>query len=287
VHDALPGDAGLWLKLECLQVGGSFKTRGAFNKVGLLDAAARARGLVTASGGNHGIAVAYAAANAGLPAVIHLPEGATPLKRAAIRRLGAELVIGGRTWDEANEAALATAAARGLTYVHPFGDPDIIAGQGTVAVEVLDALPRAETLVVAIGGGGLIGGIATLAKSVAPAIRIIGVEPEGAPTLRRSLDAGAPVTLEAITTRAGTLAPRRSTVLNLDIVSRTVDDIVLVSDAEMHAAAGWLWREMGLAVELAGAAALAALATRRYLPHSGEAVVAIVCGAGTDGLDYE
>jgi len=283
----LPGAFDLGLKLECLQVGGSFKTRGAFNKLGLLGAVERSRGLITASGGNHGVAVAYAAARAGVPAVVYLPAGAAAMKQAAIRRLGAELVMGGATWDEANAAALAAAETRGLTYVHPFGDPAVIAGQGTIALEILDALPQADTLVVAIGGGGLIGGIATAAKALKPGIRIVGVEPIGAPTLHDSVAAGRPVTLDAITTRAGTLAPRRSMPVNVEIVSRLVDRIVLVPDEAMRAAARWLWSEMGLAVELAGAAALAALATRVYVPDAGEAVVAVICGAGIDGLDNE
>jgi threonine dehydratase len=187
-------------------------------------------------------------------------------------------------WDEANEAALAAAAAEGLTYLHPFADPAVIAGQGTVGLEILEAAPDTGLLLVAIGGGGLISGIATAAKALKPRIRVVGVEPVGAPTLKQSLNAGRLVTLPAIETEAGTLAPRRSAEINLEIIARHVDEIVLVSDEEMRAAARWLWFELGIAAELSGAAALAALMTGRVGTAPDMPVTALVCGAGTDGL---
>ena len=182
-------------------------------------------------------------------------------------------------------AAQKAARAEGLTFIHPFADPDVIAGQGTVGLEILDAVPDIDVLVVAIGGGGLISGVATAAKALQPGIRVVGVEPIGAPTLRESLAAGELVTLPAIETSAGTLAPRRSAAINLDIIRRNVDEIVLVSDEEMRRAAEWLWFEMGLAAELSGAAALAALAENRFAVDPAARICVLVCGAGTDGLD--
>lgn len=277
-------DVRLLLKLESLQVTGSFKARGAVSKLGTLSAEELTAGLVTASGGNHGLAVAYAGRVAGTPATIFLPASTPEAKADRLRAWGATVRVEGAVWDEANEAALDFARERGATYVHPFADPAVIAGQGTLALELLEQVPEADTLVVAIGGGGLISGVATAAKALKPSIRIVGVEPIGAPTLSESLRRGRLVTLDRIETRAGTLAPRRSMPLAYEIVAATVDRIVLVSDVEMADAARRLWFECGVATELAGAAAVAALATGRHRPEPGETVVAIVCGAGTDGL---
>ena len=278
-------DSGrLILKLECLQVTGSFKARGASNKLATLDAAARSRGLVTASGGNHGLAVAYAAASAGVPAQIFVPESTPAAKVAKLRQWGAEVTVAGAVWDDAQAAALDAHRGNGMTYVHPFADPEVIAGQGTLAIEVLRQVPDADTLVVAIGGGGVMAGVATAAKAIKPGIRIIGVEPTGAATLYQSLRAGELVTLDKIETISGSLAPRRSMPINLELIAAHVDRMVLVTDEEMRQAAEWLWFETGTAAELAGAASLAALLTGRHQPEPGETVVAIICGAGTDGL---
>jgi threonine dehydratase len=280
-----PCASDLWLQLECLQVTGSFKPRGATNKLLSLDEDKIRRGIITASGGNHGLGVAYAGHQAGTAAVIYLPEGTPPDKAKKIEAWGAEVRIEGAVWDEANEAALAAAEREGLTYIHAFADPAVIAGQGTLGLEMLEALPEAALLVVAIGGGGLISGVATAAKALKPDIRVVGVEPTGAPTLRESLAANSLVTLPAIETAAGTLAPRRSEAVNLEIISRHVEEIVLVSDEEMRQAARWLWFELGIAAELSGAAALAALRSGRVAAQPGEPVIALVCGAGRDGLD--
>jgi len=274
----------LMVKLECLQVTGSFKPRGANNAVLSLDAAALARGIVTASGGNHGLAVAYAAHASNARAVIYLPENTPPAKAEKLRQWGAEVVIEGAVWDDADAVAHDRADRDGLTYIHPCADPRVIAGQGTVGREMLKQAPDIDVLLVAIGGGGLISGVATAAKAIKPDIRVIGVEPIGAPTLKESVAAGELVTLAAIETAANTLAPRRSAEINLDIIRGEVDEIVLVSDDEMRAAARWLWFEMGIAAELSGAAALAALQTGRVEVPTDATVAAIVCGAGTDGL---
>ncbi len=277
-------DGPLLLKLECLQVTGSFKARGANNAVLGLDSAALGRGIITASGGNHGIAVAYAGHASGARTVIYLSENVPAAKAERLRAWGAEVVIEGALWDDANEAAMARAWRDGLSYIHPFADPAVIAGQGTVGREMLKQSPGIDVLVVAIGGGGLISGVATAAKAMVPDIRVIGVEPVGAPTLSTALAAGVVTTLETVETDAVTLAPRRSAEINLDIVRSKVDEIVLVTDDEMRAAARWLWFEAGIAAELSGAAALAAVQTGRIAADPEATIAAIVCGAGTDGI---
>jgi threonine dehydratase len=277
---------GLLLKLEALQVTGSFKPRGAINALLGLPSEKVRCGIVTASGGNHGLAVAYAGYATSAPATIFLPRSVSRDKRASIEGWGARSVITGEDWDDSNRAALQFAADEGFVYIHPFADPHVIAGQGTVALEILDDAPDLDTLLVAIGGGGLISGIAIAAKALKPAVRIIGVEPTGAPTLHASLAAGRLVELARLDTAAVTLAPRRSESLNLAIVTQAVGRIVLVEDHEMAAAARWLWREMGVAAELSGAAAVAAILAGRYCPAAGERVCAVVCGAGTDGIDH-
>lgn len=274
----------LMLKLESLQVTGSFKSRGASNAIRLLDEAALARGVITASGGNHGVALAYAARAAEIPAVIYLPERAPAAKAAKLRAWGADVMVEGLDFDDANQAALARAERDGLTYVHPFDNPHVIAGQGTAGRELMKQSPDTDVVVVAIGGGGLISGIATAVKAMKPAARIIGVEARGAPTLRASRDAGQLVTLETIETEANTLAPKRSAEINFAIIEDLVDDIVLVSDDEMRAAARWLWFEMGIGAELSGAAAVAALQSGRIALAPDVTVTALVCGAGVDGM---
>ncbi len=200
----------LLLKLESLQVTGSFKARGANNAVLQLDDAALKRGIVTASGGNHGLAVAYAGRASGARTVIYLPEITPAAKADKLRAWGAEVAIEGAVWDDANDAALARAERDGLSYIHPFSNPADIAGQGTVGREMLKQSSHIDTLLVAIGGGGLISGIASAAKAIKPGIRVIGIEPAGAPTLSKSLAAGKLITLPGIETEAVTLAPRRS-----------------------------------------------------------------------------
>ena len=283
-HSPAVEDASLALKLECLQVSGSFKSRGASNKVMSLAERDRARGLVTASGGNHGLGVAYAGRRAGAPVRVYLPRSTPVAKAEKLERWGVQVVFEGEAWDDANAAAQRAAEHEGMTYVHPFADPEVMAGQGTVGVEILEQLPAVDTVLVSIGGGGLVSGISTALKEGKPGVRVIGVEPTGAPTLKRSVEAGRPVELEAITTQANTLAPRRTEQANLDIVRERVDDIVLVEDDDMRDAARWLWFEMGLGVELAAGAAVAALRTGAYRPSRDEILCAVVCGAGTDGL---
>jgi threonine dehydratase len=274
----------LTLKLENLQVTGSFKARGATNKVLTLPPAQAQRGLVTASGGNHGLGVAFAGRLAGAPVTIYLPANVPPAKAAKLERWGARVVRHGEVWDDANDAALEAARREGTAYVHPFADPAVIAGQGTLALEILEDAPETDLLLVAIGGGGLIAGVATAAKGLRPDVRILGVEPVGAPTLHASLRAGAVVELPEVTTTANTLAPRRSHETNFAIIRDKVEDVVLVTDDEMREAARWLWFEAGIAAELSGAAAVAALRAGKVPLDGARSVCAVICGAGTDGL---
>jgi len=276
--------AEVFFKCENFQRTGSFKFRGAYNRISLIPAAQRAAGVVAYSSGNHAQGVAAAAALFEIPATIVMPADAPPIKLANTRAYGAEVVLYDRDRESRENIGRQLGAERGLTLVPPFDDPSIIAGQGTVGREMLKQSPGIDVLVVAIGGGGLISGVATAAKAMAPGIRVVGVEPVGAPTLSESLAAGAVTTLDTIETDAVTLAPRRSAEINLEIIGRNVDEIVLVSDDEMRAAARWLWFEAGVAAELSGAAAIAAVQTGRVAAAPDATVAAIVCGAGTDGL---
>jgi threonine dehydratase len=274
----------IFFKLENLQVTGSFKARGAANKLLTLTDAKKNAGLVTASGGNHGLAVAWAAANIKVPSIIFLPQSTPEDKIIDLKSYGAQVFVEGRSWDDANSLALETAKSKGMTYIHPFADPAVIAGQGTIGLEIIEQVRSVDTIIVAIGGGGLIAGIAAAVKCINPTIRIIGVEPIGAPTLYESLKNGKIVTLQEISTDAGTLAPRRTMPINYEIIASYIDKIILVSDKEMKTAAQVLWQKVGIAVELSAAATLAALMTKRYLPQVNEKVVAVICGKGKAGF---
>jgi len=270
----------LHLKLELLQVTGSFKPRGAFNRA----LTQKLTGLVTSSGGNHGIAVAHVGRTLGVPAVIPLPASVSPEKLARMRALGAEAQVVGPTFQVSNEQALRIAADRGYLYIHPFADESVVAGQGTVGLEILEDLPNVDAVIVAVGGGGLLGGVAMTIKEQRPSVRVIGVEPSGADALTRSLDAGRLIALESIDTAAATLAPPFTGQINLELAQRYVDQMVHVSDDEMQRAARWLWDVLAVPAELGGSAATAALLSGRVALAPGSKVVSIVCGAGTAGL---
>ncbi|MBO0332293.1 threonine/serine dehydratase [Sneathiella sp. CAU 1612] len=280
----LDNDLLVSAKLENLQISGSFKIRGALNTVLGLSKEELGQGLVTASGGNHGMGVATAGAMTGTKTTIFLPKSTPPSKIEKLQKIATEVIVEGAVWDDANALALA-AAEKGMRYVHPFADTTVIAGQGTLGLEILEDAPDLDVLLVAIGGGGLISGVAAAAKAIKPSIKVIGVEAAGAPTLRNSIDAGELVTLEKIETQAGSLAPRRSEDINFRIISSLVDDILLVSDTEMKSAAEWLWQNVGLGVELSAAAAIAALQSRRFNPPPAAKIGVIICGAGPDGFD--
>jgi len=280
----LAGGVDLMLKLELLQVTGSFKARGATNRLLSLERAELGGGIVTASGGNHGIATARAGFMAGVPTRVFLPTNASPAKIEKLRAWGAATRIVGSAWHEANEAAQAFVRETGAVYFHPFADPAVVAGQGTVGLEILDQMPDVTTVLVAMGGGGLVSGVATAIKALAPRVRVIGIEAAGSPVLLRALEAGRNVALDRVTTSVATMACPRTDDRIFDIIRDKVDEIVLVDDDEMLRAARSLWFEMGLAADLSGAAAIAALAEGRVRLKQGERVCAIVCGAGPDAI---
>jgi threonine dehydratase len=277
-------DARLMLKLECLQATGSFKARGATNKLLSMPPEAMAKGIVTASGGNHGLAVARAARLAGVTATVFVPESATEEKREKLKRWGADVRVLGTIWNETNVAALALAEETGAAYFHPFADPAVVAGQGTLGLELLEDVPDVDTVLVAIGGGGLISGMSVAIKALKPSVRIIGIEPVGSPTLKACIDAGKLTKLDAVTSRVATMSCGLTDQKIYETVRDHVDDIVLVSDEEMIEAARWLWFEFGIAADLSGAAAIAALRSGVVSFEKSNTIGALVCGAGPDGL---
>ncbi len=274
------------LKLEYLQHGGSFKVRGALNRMLLASPAALSAGVVTASGGNHGIAVALAAKHVGHAATVYIPERAPVASERRIEAAGARCIRHGLAWDDAWDAALAHAAEHGGLAVHPFEDDAVIAGQATVGVELLDEAPHVDGIVVAIGGGGLIAGVALAAHHVRPGMAIVGVEPTGAASMHESLRAGAVQTLAEVTTIAGTLAPRRVGPTTYTVCAAHVREVVLISDDEMRAGMRWLWDELRVLVEPAGAAALMALRSGRMATKL-ERPAIIVCGANPDNAEAQ
>jgi threonine ammonia-lyase medium form len=271
----------LWLKAECLQKTGSFKVRGVLNKLAALTDEEKRRGLITISAGNHGQAVAYGAAAEGVQCVVVMPAYASPAKIAACQGYGAEVVVGGDV-HQAFEKVHELRVARGLTLIHPYDDPAVIAGQGTIGLEILEDLPDVDTVLVPIGGGGLISGIASALKLSRPEIRVIGVEPEGAPTLSRALEQGAPVRLDSVNTIADGLTGPIAGDLTLAAVQRFVDDVVLVSDAEIGDALRLMLERTKLLAEPAGAAATAALLARRVIPPPNSKVVSLLSGGNID-----
>jgi threonine dehydratase len=245
---------------------------------------APAAGVVAASGGNHGAAVAYAAMKLGVPAKIFVPAVASPAKQQRIRDYGADLVVGGERYADALAAAEAWAADSGALQVHAYDQVETLAGQGTVGLEFEDQAGGLDTLLVAVGGGGLIGGIAAWYAGRA---RIVGVEPEAAPTLTRALEAGRPVDAPAGGIAADSLAPRRVGELMFPIAQAHVGAMALVTDDAIRAAQRTLWDTLRIVAEPGGAAALAALLSRRYAPRGGERVGVLVCGGNTTAVDFE
>jgi len=277
---ALRGDlpAQLRLKLENLQVTGSFKVRGVFNNLLQLEPAQRERGVITASGGNHGAALAYGAWRLGLPATIYLPEAASADRVARIAAWGAQVIKHGSVWDEAHQRALAHAAETGQVYIHPFDAARTLAGQGTLGLELLDDLPDLDCVLIAIGGGGLIAGMAAAIKQLRSHVRIIGIEPTGAASMRHAIEHGHVAPLPVVRTIADTLAPRAVADRTLDLTRRYVDEIVTVDDAAMVDAMRWLWAECNQLVEPAGAAVIAALQAGAIDISRHAQPVALICG---------
>jgi threonine dehydratase len=249
----------VWLKCENLQVSGAFKARGAFNFLAQLPAEIRARGVVTYSSGNHGQAMSLAAQRFGVPAVVVMPTTAPPIKIEGARSFGAEVFFAGTTSNERRALAEQIQRERNLTMVPPFDHEAIIAGQGTVGLEILEQRPDARAVFVPLGGGGLLAGVAAAVKQSARAVRIVGVEPEGAAKMTASLSAGHPVTLERVASLADGLIPVRPGDLTFAHTRALVDEVVTVSDAEIAGAVRWIARHGKMLVEPSGAAGVAAI----------------------------
>lgn len=269
------------LKLECLQHSGSFKARGAFTN--LLERPVPEAGVVAASGGNHGAAVAYAAMRLGHGATIFVPEVSPQAKLDRIRGYGADLVVGGARYAEALAASERFAGETGALRIHAFNQEETLIGQGTLGLEIESDLPEIDTLLVAVGGGGLIGGIAAW---YAGRIRIVAVEPEGAPTLHRAFEAGHPVDAPAEGIAADSLAPKRVGEMMFPIAEAFVERSILVSDDDIIAAQKALWNRVRIISEPGGAAAFAAILSGRYAPTPGERVAVLVCGANADPANF-
>jgi threonine dehydratase len=275
------GPCRVVLKLELLQHAGSFKARGAF--ANLLLRQIPPAGVVAASGGNHGVAVAYAAKRLGIPARIFVPSVASPAKVSRIRACGADLVVSGERYADALEASQAWATTSGALQIHAFDQVETLLGQGTVGLEFDQQSPALDTLLVAVGGGGLIGGIAAWYTG---AVRIIGVEPELAPTLKRAMDAGRPVTAEAGGIAADSLAPNQVGALMYPLAQQYVERVILVPDTAIEAAQKMLWNSLRIVTEPGGAAAFAALLFGFHKPSKGERVGVLLCGGNTTAVDF-
>jgi threonine dehydratase len=282
VLDLPPGELGhdgpVSLKLEFLQHAGSFKSRGAFNS--LLSQPIPAAGVTAASGGNHGAAVAFAARELGVPARIFVPEIASAAKIALIRRCGAEIVIGGARYADAQAACDARAKASGALLIHPFSATATMAGQGTIGPEWDEQAPGLDTVLVAVGGGGLLGGLASWWAG--SSTRVVGVEPEGSRALHAALEAGGPVDVEVNSVAADSLGARNVGELVYRTCRHSVDHVALVTDEAIREAQRGLWQDFRIAAEPGGAAALAALLSGAYRPKGGERVGVLLCGANID-----
>ena len=264
-------------KLEFLQHAGSFKSRGAFNT--LLSKPVPKAGVTAASGGNHGAAVAFAARKLGVPAKIFVPEISSPIKIATIKSFGAEVVIGGARYDDAQTACNAYAQESGALLVHPFDAPETLAGQGTIGLEWERDGLKPDTVLIACGGGGLIGGIATWWQGQ---VKLVGVEPDGSRCLHAALDVGGPVTVDVNSVAGDSLGAKRVGQMAFDIAKHAVDHVALVSDDAIRQAQITLWRDFRIMSEPGGAAALAALLSGAYVPDKGERVGILLCGANVD-----
>ena len=282
--DSLSAQLGaqIFHKAESLQRSGSFKVRGAYNAIRNLDDAARQRGVVTNSAGNHAQGVALAAKLFGVPAVIVMPEHAPLTKITATRALGAEVVLSGATFDDAGVTARQIQAERNLTFIHAFNDYNVIAGQGTIGLEIFATLANATVIVVPIGGGGLIGGIATALRALGSKARIIGVQAAGCDAVRPSLAAGHPVRVDSVRTLADGIAVKQPGELTLAIINEVVDDVVTVDDDQIAVAITHAARSLHLVVEGAGAAGLAALIAGLIPLSPNDVVCNLLCGGNID-----
>src|SRR6184192_3637007 len=273
--------ARVFFKLDNLQMTGSFKERGALNKLLSLSLDERQKGVIAASAGNHGLAVAFHAQRLGVPATIVMPEYAPLIKVTSARRYGAEVILHGDNYDEAYERARAIGAECGRLFVHPFDDTRVIAGQGTLGLELLEQLPEVEAVLVPVGGGGLIGGVALAVKAKRPDVRVIGVQSAALPAMSRSLDRGERTRVDAAATIADGIAVRQVGELTLELARRLVDRVVTVDEEELANAVLLLLEIEKTVVEGAGAAPLAALLNRR-LDLEGCRVALVLSGGNID-----
>lgn len=269
------------LKLENLQMTGAFKERGALNRISLLTPEQAQRGVIAASAGNHAQGVAYHATRRGIRSTIVMPEPTPMVKVNATRRFGANVILHGPNYDAAYAEARRLCDAEGLTFIHPFDDAEVIAGQGTIGLELLEQVDGLEAVVVPIGGGGLIGGIACAVKSRNPNIRVVGVQTSRLPSMKAAVEAGHPVTIDAATTIGDGIAVRRSGDITLPLVQQYVDEIVTVDEDEIAAAILVLLEREKTLAEGAGATALAALLQKRTSLKNAKTAV-LVCGGNID-----
>jgi threonine dehydratase len=269
--------AEVYLKLENLQTTGSFKVRGAYYKIANLTSAERSKGVLCASAGNHAQGVAYAASALGVKSTVFMPVFAPPLKVIATRSYGAEVILSGETFDDAFNAALEYQKKTGATFVHPFNDFYIIAGQGTIGLEIFDQFRDVTDVVVPVGGGGLISGMAIALKQLNPKIRIIGVEPEGAQSMKKSIEAGKPQLLNSVDTIADGIAVKSPGNLTYEATSHWVDELLVVNDAEIARTAYLLLQRAKILAEPAGVAAMAAVLYKK-IDFTGRKVVPVISG---------
>ena len=275
--------ANTYLKAECLQRSGSFKLRGAFNKIRNLSDEERSRGVISPSAGNHAQGVALAASLHGARATIVMPGFAPLTKVMATRELGAEVLLEGESFDDAAALAQRLQRERGMTAVHAFDDERVISGQGTLGLEIAESLPDVSVVVVPIGGGGLISGVATALKALKPDVRVVGVQTESVSSVKPSLERGEPVQVAASQTIADGIAVKRPGGLTLPIIRELVDEVVEVSDDEIARAIAHCVQRGRLVVEGAGAAGVAALLSGKVAVEPSETVCTILCGGNIDG----
>ena len=278
---ALKSPARLYLKTENLQLTGSFKLRGAYYKISQLNEDQRKSGIIACSAGNHAQGVALAASRMGIRSVVCMPDGAPISKVEATKAFGAEVCLVQGAYDDAYAYACALQEKTGMTFIHPFNDDEVIAGQGTIGLEILDQLPDVEAVIVPVGGGGLISGVSYAIKTLNPAVKVYGVQAENAPSMARSLRSGEPITLESAKTFADGIAVKHPGDITYDMVSRYVDEVVTVSEDEIAAAILALLERQKVVAEGAGAVSVAA-ALFGKVPVAGKKTVCLVSGGNID-----
>lgn len=277
-------DADVYLKIETFKPTRTFKVRGALNKIASLDEAARRRGVVAASAGSHAQGVAFAASALGAPATVVMPRGVSETIVRVCRAYGAEVLLEGSVYDDTLALAHRIEKEQGKTLVHPYADPLIIAGQGTIGLEILDDLPNVDLVIVAVGGGGLISGIALALRSARSEVRIVGVEPEGADAVGRSVRAGHPIVLDNPRSIADKLVAKGTEAVNVALATRYVDEFVTVSDVDLERASYEYLEALSLLVEPSGAAPLAAIRSGKVDPQGQRTVLVVSGGNATAAL---